>query len=274
MTDTDRPPTTRAAIPAATTVVVRDHPDGLQVLLQERAVASDFVGGAWVFPGGKVDPRDARVDPSRLGPVDLPALQASLGTATPSEAEALLVAAVRETFEEAGLLLATTGGRPVTSGDLATSAFRSARQDLADRGSDHDWRPFLAEQDLVLDVGCLRPVAWWITPHGLHRRFSTRFLLAALPAGQDPAGHDDVEMTGTVWTTPRAALRAAERGERMVIFPTRRVLASLRDLPDVRSVLEHADRGGFDLRPILPLARRRDGDLLVQHPDGGPEVPV
>ncbi|MBY5161839.1 NUDIX hydrolase [Salsipaludibacter albus] len=271
---TDGPASTRTATPAATVVVVRDHVDGLQVLLQERALASDFVGGAWVFPGGKVDPRDAEVASERLGPVDLSAVHARLGAATPGETRALLVAAVRETFEEAGLLLGTTHGRPVTSDDLAADDVRATRQALADRASDHDWRPFLDERDVVLDVGALRPLAWWITPHGLHRRFSTRFFVTGLPVEQDPAGHDDVEMTGTVWETPAAALDAARRGDRMVIFPTRRVLESLEELPDVAAVLDHADHDRFDLRPILPLDRSRGCELLVQHPDGGPPVDV
>jgi 8-oxo-dGTP pyrophosphatase MutT (NUDIX family) len=266
--------TTRAAIPAATVVVVRDDPDGLQVLMQERALASDFVGGAWVFPGGKVDTRDAEVAPERLGPHDLSRVHARLGAATPDQTRALLVAGVRETFEEAGLLLATRGDRPLTSADLAGPDHVAARAGLAERGHDHDWRPFLDDHDLVLSIGDLRPLAWWITPHGLHRRFSTRFLLTPCPPGQDPAGHDDVEMTGTVWTTPASALDAAERGDRTIIFPTRRVLATLSAFPEVAPLLAHADRGGFDLRPIVPLVRRRDGAVRVQHPDGGPGVPV
>ncbi len=270
---------TREAVPAATVAVVRDHADGLQVLLQERALASDFVGGAWVFPGGKVDGRDAMVDPTRLGPVDLAAVHgvfgSSVGRHGRGDTLALLVAAIRETFEEAGVLLAHRDGRPVDHTDLAEDAFTTARAGLADRERDHDWRPFLHDQGLVLDLAALRPLAWWVTPHGVHRRFSTRFFVAVAPAGQQrPAGHDAIEMTATVWTTPAEALAAAACGERQVIFPTRTVLSSLVDLPDVAAVSAHADAGGFDLRPITPLVRRVGGRMHVQHPDGGPPEDV
>lgn len=272
---------TRAPVPSATVAVVRDadpdaeEPGTLQVLMQERSLASDFVGGAWVFPGGKVDPRDHDVDPDRLGPVDLDGVHgrfgATVGSAGRGDTLALLVAAVRETFEEAGVLLATRDGRALDAADLESTAVVAARAGLADRGVDHDWRPFLAAEDLVLDLGALVPLAWFVTPQGVHRRFTTRFFVAVAPPDQrDPAGHDEVEMTGTVWLSPRAALDAAERGERQVIFPTRRVLEALADLPDVAALRDRTAADGFDLRPITPLLRRDAGTMGVQHPDGGP----
>lgn len=275
----DRASTTTQPLPAATVAVVRDAPDGLEVLLQERSLDSDFVGGAWVFPGGKVDRRDALVDPSRRGRVDVDRLHAhvgnSIGPRDRATTEALLVAAVRETFEEAGVLLATRQGAPLDADDLQDEAFRVERSALADRHRDHDWRPFLRDQDLVLDLAALQPLAWWITPHGLHRRFSTRFFVAAVPEGQrEPAGHDDVEMTATSWTRPAAALEAAARGERGVVYPTRQVLATLADLPDVTTAIQRGRNLDFDLRPILPIVRRRSLGLRVQHPDGGPPEPA
>lgn len=263
---------TRAPVSSATVAVVRDGPDSMQVLLQERALASDFVGGAWVFPGGKVDARDADMDAERLGPVDLAAVHgvfgSSVGAAGHAATRALLVAAVRETFEEAGVLLAHRDGRPLDQDDLAADDVVATRAGLADRTTDHDWRPFLAEQNLVLDLAALHPLAWFVTPHGVHRRFSTRFFAAIAPEGQTYPSHDDIEMTGTVWITPAEALRAAEAGERQIIYPTRVVLATLADLDDVEAVRTRAATGSFDLRPILPLVRRRGGRTWVQHPDG------
>ncbi len=291
MTGGAQPRPTRHPVASATVAVVRDAPPpedldedldedhpglgGLEVLLQERALASDFVGGAWVFPGGKVDAQDADVASDHLGPVDLAAVHAmvgdGVGTAGRGDTLALLVAAIRETFEEAGVLLARHDDGPVTADDLASEPYRATRAALAERGRHHDWRPFLAEQDLVLDLAALRPLAWFVTPHGVHRRFTTRFFVAALPPGQaDHAGHDAVEMTGTAWVRPDDALAAAAAGTRQVIYPTRHVLASLADLDDVAAVTARADAGGFDLRPVLPLVRDLDGTMGVQHPDGDP----
>lgn len=270
---------TRAPVPSATVAVVRDAPEGVEVLLQERALASDFVGGAWVFPGGKVDPRDGDMEPERLGPHDLRRVHgvfgATVGSAGMASTRALLVAAVRETYEEAGVLLARRDGRPVEARDLEDDAFVATRRALADRSSDHDWRPFLAEHDLVLDLDALVPLAWFVTPHGVHRRFSTRFFAAVVPEEQahprhDDSRHDDVEMTGTVWTTPSEALRAAEAGERQIIYPTRVVLSALAELDRADDVRSRSVAGDFDLRPIAPLVRRRDGRTWVQHPDGHP----
>lgn len=260
---------TATPVPSATVLLLRPGRDGhgIEVFLQERTLASDFAGGAYVFPGGKVDPRDADMDPERLGPIDQAALRRAIGV----EGVALAVAAIREAFEEAGVLLATRDGRPLDAADLASPDFVDARGRLAERGRDHDWRPFLAKHELVLDLGALAPFAWWITPHGVHRRFSTRFFLAAVPSEQLPAlGHDGDEMTDSVWLSPQAALAAAEAGERTIIFPTRRTLTALAEHDTVEDALAAARSGRVDLRPVLPLLRRRDGVTGVQHPDGGP----
>lgn len=267
---------TATPVPSATVILLRDAPGGgMEVLLQERTLRSDFAGGAYVFPGGKVDPRDARMPPDVLGPVDAGRLQRQLGTSSPTEAIALAVAGVREAWEEAGVLLATRGGRRVDH-DLVTSVDATAlRADLAARDRDVDWRPWLREHELVLDLATLAPFAWWITPHGLHRRYSTRFFVTRVPPEQAQAwGHDGREMTDSVWLAPRRAAEAGATGERSVIYPTRRTLERLAGYPDVAAVLAAAADGRVDLRPIVPLLRRGPDGLGVQHPDGGPvELP-
>lgn len=265
-------PGTTEPVDAATVLLLRDADSGsdggLEVFLLERHLKSDFAGGAYAFPGGKVDPTDLELDPSRWTGVDPRRVMPRVGARTPEHAVGLLVAGVRETFEEAGPLLAWHGdGRPVTADDLASDSFLEARQRLATRGEHWDWRPWLAAEDLVLDLGALRPFAWWVTPHGMHKRFDTRFLAVSLPTAQAEAlGHDDIETTDSVWRAPSDALAATERGEVVIIFPTRRILQALADHEDVASVM--AARG--DARRILPAIVLVDGEPRVRHPDGGP----
>lgn len=263
---------TVSPVPSATVLLLREGDDGTpQVFLQERHVESDFAGGAYVFPGGKVDDDDRAMPGDVLGPVDAATLQARLGTSTPDEAVALAVAAVREAFEEAGVLLATRGSEPVSPSFVAGLDAQRMRAALAERGSNTDWRPWLRDHDLVLDLGCLVPFAWWITPHGVHRRYSTRFFVARVPPGQaGTLGHDGSEMTDSVWAPPSTALAAGESGQRVVIYPTRRTLARLADFDDVDAVLAAARAGAVDLRPIVPVLRHTEDGIGVQHPDGGP----
>ncbi len=188
---------------------------GLEVFLLERHLKSDFAGGAYAFPGGKVDPMDLQLPPERWTGLDPRQVMGRLGARTTDHAVGLLAAAARETFEEAGPLLAHHGdGRPVTAEDLASDSFLEARRRLATRGEHWDWRPWLEAEDLVLDLGALQVFAWWATPHGMHKRFDTRFLAVPLPTVQaDALGHDDIETTDSVWRRPSDALAAAERGE-------------------------------------------------------------
>ena len=148
----------------------------------------------------------------------------------------------------------------------SSEPFLEARRRLATRGEHWDWGPWLAEQDLVLDLGALHPVARWCTPHGMHKRFDTRFVAAALPEEQlDALGHDDVETTDSVWRRPADALAAFEAGEVVIIFPTRRTLEVLAQHEDVETAM--ATPG--DPRRILPAVVLVDGEPRVVHPDGG-----
>lgn len=263
---------TTEPIDAATVLLLRDTPvDQVEVFLLERHLESDFAGGAYAFPGGKVDAQDLELAEERWSGVDPATMVDALGARSPAHAVGLLVAAVRETFEEAGPLLARRAdGSPVTAEDLATESFLEARRRLAARGQPWDWRDWLAEQDLVLDLGALVPFAWWTTPHGMHRRFDTRFLAVALPADQaDALGHDDVETTDSVWRTPDDALAAADRGEVVIIFPTRRTLQALASYGSTAEVMEAGRTGRTDRRRILPAIVPVEGHPRVQHPDGG-----
>ncbi|KQP43102.1 NUDIX hydrolase [Pseudorhodoferax sp. Leaf274] len=186
---------------ASTVVMLRDGAAGLEVLLMKRHGLSDVLGGAYVFPGGKLDAADAELDAARHLDQAAPQLHASLHDAELDDAHAagLYVAAVREAFEEAGVLLAETfeGGEP----DLARASA------LLKAGT--PFNAMLAELGLRLQTRRLAPWSRWITPRVpsvMNKRFDTRFFAAVVPPEQ-VATHDDYETTESTWLSPRAALQ-------------------------------------------------------------------
>ncbi|MDB5851381.1 MAG: hydrolase [Rhodoferax sp.] len=183
---------------AASVVMLRDGPAGLEVFLVQRHGASEVLGGAYVFPGGKLDEADAA--PALLARLDQPLhqLHAALGepdTAVDTAA-ALHVAALREVFEESGVLFA----RPGTVAEVSNAAA------LLKEGIGFD--AALVRLGLRLHTGAVLPWSRWITPTSpsvMNKRFDTRFFVAAVPEGQE-ARHDDHEAIASVWLPPRAAL--------------------------------------------------------------------
>ena len=194
-------------IPAATVLLLRDKP-AFEVLMVERHENIGFAGGAIVFPGGRVDPGDRN-----------PAwTEHSTGAAAellPSQ-----VAAIREAFEEAVVLIAREAGEG-TEGPLVTGA-RAASLDPWRREVENDDAKFMElirQEKLTLACDQLSLFAHWVAPPGLHRRFDTLFFAALCPEGQE-AREDGNEATEALWISPQDALAARERGERKIIFPT------------------------------------------------------
>lgn len=256
---------TTVPVDATSILLLRDGDAGLEVLLLERHLDSDFAGGAYVFPGGKVDVADRQLNPARWSGRDPAAWRDRIGAADDAAALGLFVSAIRETFEEAGVLLARRDGAALTDADLSDPAFIDARRRLASRDERWDWRPWLAEQNLTLDLGSLAFWSWWCTPDGQHKRFDTRFFVAVVPPEQS-AAHDTVEMTASRWVRPQAALQAAAEGRVNIIFPTRRNLEALAAYPDARSAWQAAADGVVDQRRIQPTVVIVDGQVMVQHP--------
>lgn len=183
---------------AASVVMLRDGADGLEVFLLKRHGLSDVLGGTYVFAGGKVDAHDANLDFDAYLDLRPAAMHEALGEPglTEIEAAALHVAALREAFEETGVLYAT--GAASVDATLAWQLLREGRA----------FDEVLALMSLRLEAGALQPWSRWITPAvggAMRKRFDTRFFLASVPPEQ-VARHDEHEATESVWLTPRAAL--------------------------------------------------------------------
>ena len=262
---------TTPAVDSSSVLLVRDGDCGLELFMLERHIETDFAGGALVFPGGKVEEQDRGLSDVRWRGADLRGAADFLGVDSEQDALGLLVAAVRETFEEAGILLGTRADEPVTGDDLADDTFVEARRRLNDRADDWDWRNWLDEQDVVLDLGRLAFFSWWATPDGLHRRYDTRFFVVPTPPEQTAAlAHDEVETTASRWLRPAVALSLARRDEATVVYPTRKNLERLATYPTAEELVDAARTGRTDRRRLQPRLVEVDGTVMVQHPDGGP----
>lgn len=200
--------------PAATVLLLRDTPAGLEVLMTRRSATASFAPGAYVFPGGGIDPADAQAH-------DIAARRPTQG----DEALTQAIAAIRESFEELGLLLARhADGRPADAADVAA----------LDRHV-----PFAAqcrERGLVLAADHVYLLAHWITDRDLPRRFDVPFLVARMPAGQSPVA-DEAEQFEPAWVRPADALARHEAGGFFMIFPTIRTLERLEKFATVDAVL-------------------------------------
>jgi 8-oxo-dGTP pyrophosphatase MutT (NUDIX family) len=244
-------PTFVAAAPrdAATVALVRDAPRGMEVYLLRRVRGMAFAGGMHVFPGGSVDGADATADIGWAGP-SAADWAAAFSTSEPM-ARSLVCAAVRETFEESGVLLAGSSA-DVLLADVSTDEWESERVALESR--QHSLSELLARRGLMLRSDLLRPLAHWITPEIEPKRFDTRFFLARLPAGQvtRTAG---TEADQRLWLRPVDALEQ----DLTMLPPTRAVLTDLSAYDDVDTALA-ATR---PITPVLPKLLVDDADNLV-----------
>jgi 8-oxo-dGTP pyrophosphatase MutT (NUDIX family) len=221
--------------PAATIMPLRDSPDGYEILMLRRNVNIEFMGGAYVFPGGALDPQDADADDVVFGGTDE---EASFRLNLDRGGLAYFVASLRELFEEGGLLVACDeNGAPASLDDEARERLADARRDLNARQG--DFLGMLRAEHLLLDVRSLEYLAHWITPPGRSRRFDTRFFAVRAPKGQI-AMHDEGETVANRWLTPKGAFAAHERGEIQLMLPTRRNLEAIAHLNTVDEVLAYA----------------------------------
>ena len=238
---------------AATVVLLRPRMTGPEVLLTQRPASMAFAANMFVFPGGRVDPGDADaalLARSVVGAEDAGA--AVGGDLQPVQAQAAFVAAIRELFEEAGVLLAD----PARGGSIHARTIGSGRTALV--GGEITFAQLATDLDLRLRTDRLVPLSRWVTPPTLPRRFDARFFVAELPAGARISFEGD-EVAGHAWQTPGQALRAMAAGEIGMWLPTSATLQQLEhvhSIDDVRDRLTPTRLGSVEVERISEAVTR------------------
>jgi 8-oxo-dGTP pyrophosphatase MutT (NUDIX family) len=248
---------------AATVLLLRDGGDGLEVFMLRSNLNSDFVGGAYVFPGGAVDPGDRQAD-----------LEAVCEGRTDAEASARLglergglafwVASVREAFEEAGVLLAYDERGDIVHLDHPDHVARWAEHRTAVDSGTRQLVDVCAQESVRLAVDGMHYFGHWITPVGSPRRYDTRFFVAAEPPGQTPL-HDDHEVIANTWIRPADAIARTAAGELTMMPPT---VASLRAIARFDTAAEAlaAAREIAHVPVVLPRIIAVDGGMRIALP--------
>src|ERR1700733_943219 len=241
--------------PASTILLLRDGPDSeIEVFMMVRHYEIDFNSGALVFPGGSVDASDKEI-------IERPELYSG-GEGLDAAALSFRIAAIRETFEESGILLA----RPLGSATLV-DARRAAEIEAEHRAAlcegKTSFPKVLTESGVALALDELVPYAHWITPEGMPKRFDTWFFLALAPPEQAGA-HDGKESTDSIWVSAREALEGGESGRFKLPFPTTRNLIRLGKQPSVRVALEECR--GRQVVTVMPVMTKLNGGRQLRIP--------
>ncbi len=245
------------AVPSATILMLRDGSDGLEVFMVVRHHQIDFASGALVFPGGKVASGDDAVRSQCTGVDGLNDVELELR-----------VGAIREAFEECGILLARPKGQDVLISGDRLAELEHYREPLA-KGK-MTIKEFLDREELVLACELLQQFAHWITPENMPKRFDTHFYLAVAPADH-VALHDGHESVDSVWIKPQTALAEAVEGKRTIIFPTRLNIEMLGESDSVDNAMEMARQR--DIVTVLPhIEKRETGAWLCIPPEAGYSV--
>lgn len=252
-----------SARPAATVVTLRDGPEGFEVLMLRRNLRSDFVGGAYVFPGGGVDAADAgaRAEGVTRGVTEE---EASQRLNISSGGQAYYVAGLRELFEEGGLLLVSDRDGGSANFSDPEVGRRMTQHRRAINGAGLGFIEMIENEQLLLDLGELAYFAHWITPRGLTRRYDTRFFVARAPRDQI-AVHDAGETIADRWLRPIGALEAHARGEFDMMFPTIRILESIQYFSLASDVVAFANSLAA-IEAVEPRLVKRNGATVVLAP--------
>jgi 8-oxo-dGTP pyrophosphatase MutT (NUDIX family) len=248
--DTTRPPVPPR--PAATLILLRDAPadggGGVEVLFMQRSLQSSFMGGAVVFPGGRVEPSDAEWDTTVA-----PALRSDVPW-NDADGRAARIAACREALEEVGVV-------PLFGSPVGPDAIEGLRRAASEGPA--SLRDALASSRAGFDLSGLVPYARWVTPEAEPKRFDARFFVARAPAGQE-ARSDQKEAVRVGWATPRELLRGFDAGELTLFPPTHRTLWLLAQAEDTESVIARAHDGCLD--EIRPRFNQENGRFVLALP--------
>ena len=242
--------------PASTTLLLRDNAgkSEIEVFMMVRHHQIEFSSGALVFPGGSVDQGDKEI----VARAELHGREEGLD----ASALGFRVAAIRETFEESGILLARQqGSRALIDARRAGEIEAAYRAALCEGKT--TFLDVLAENKLWLALDELVPYAHWITPEGMPKRFDTWFFLVAAPPDQLGA-HDGRESTDSIWVSPREALEGGESGRFKLPFPTTRNLIKLGKQGSVAAAL--ADAHGKPVVTVMPVMTRHNGGRQLRIP--------
>lgn len=243
---------------AATVMLLKDTAAGTVVHMLRRRASMAFAGGAYAYPGGGVDPRDDEHHIRWAGPTR--AWWAERLGVDETTAQAIVCAAVRETYEEAGVLLAGPAPDSVV-GDTTGAEWEADRAALVAR--DFSFAEFLDRRGLVLRSGLLGAWTRWITPEFEPRRYDTFFFVAALPQGQRTR-NASTEADRTVWIRPQEAADGYDKGELLMMPPT---IATLRQLAPYATAADAlAAAPARDLTPVLAKARLEDDEIVLSWP--------
>ena len=241
--------------PASTILLLRDSAKGeIEVFMMVRHYEIDFNSGALVFPGGSVDKGDQEI-------IADPVLYSG-GEGLEASALSFRIAAIRETFEESGILLARPhGSKALVDAKRAAEIEANSRAALSEGKT--SFLKVLAENGMALALDELVPYAHWITPDGMPKRFDTWFFLAAAPPEQVGA-HDGRESTDSIWLSPREALAGGESGRFKLPFPTTRNLIKLGKQPNVKAALN--DSRDRPIVTVMPVMTRLNGGRQLRIP--------
>lgn len=247
---------------AATVLLIDDRPD-LQVFMMKRNVNTAFAGGMWVFPGGSVDVGDAAEKYSDYC-VHRSEAQACKTLGLAHGGLAFYVAAIREAFEEAGILLSLhRADNSVLELDSADRIQRFDRHRDGVNSGELDFLEVLNQESLILDAASMHYVARWITPLGPPRRFDTRFFVARMPAWQKPM-HDDHELVHSSWMAPAEILALAASQEISLMPPTMRMIECLAQFGSTAAVIAAAEADLPDVRvPMNGSSAADPADLMA-----------
>ncbi|QSP95443.1 MBL fold metallo-hydrolase [Marinobacter salinisoli] len=243
--------------PAATLALTRDTSNGIEVLLLQRSWEAIFLPGYYVFPGGALDPEESDARRHTAGPGDTHVSQIM---SLSEGGQDYMLAAVRECFEEAGILLATDRTGQLIAGDHPVHQDRRAvirgEQPLAELCRRHQ---------LTIPLDRLAYLSHWVTPPGPPRRFDTRFFVTVAPEDQ-PASHDGQETIDHLWISPSQALDDHRAGTRLLGLPTLRTLRILSDFDTTSALMRYAHANPPEAKPEAPWPALRKGKPVMLEP--------